>query len=141
MTMIEKVHDHIIDELDTNTRTDTIFVVTGIILNLIILAINGTIAGISASGGGGSATDIIFYVMIVLLIVMNLVVETGLIKGRGTRKKLLDGILKMYKDQNVEGYYDPSLLGDYRVRYNLFMVVVLSFGAVALIIPFVLRLL
>ncbi len=135
--MIERVHEHIINELNTNTRTDTIFVVTAIILNLIILGIN---SGIAAAKGGG-VTDAIFYAMVILLLVVNLVVEVGLIKGRQTRKKLLDGILKMYKDQGVEGYYDPSLLGDYRVRYNLFMLVVLAFGLVALIIPFVLRVL
>ena len=78
--------------------------------------------------------------MIFLLIVVNLVVEMGLIKGRQTRKKLLDGLLRMYKDQGVEGYYDPSLLADYRVRYNLFMVVVLAFGLIALVVPFVVRL-
>ncbi len=142
--MIERVHEHIINELNTNTRTDTIFVVTGIILNLIILAINASMAGIAATsgdGGAGGITNAIFWVMIALLLVVNLVVEVGLIKGRQTRKKLLDGILKMYKDQGVEGYYDPSLLGDYRVRYNLFMLVVLAFGLVALIIPFVVRLL
>ncbi|MBA7702845.1 hypothetical protein ES703_111620 [subsurface metagenome] len=31
--MIERVHEHIIGELGTNTRTDTIFVITAIILN------------------------------------------------------------------------------------------------------------
>jgi hypothetical protein len=138
MSMIEKVHDHIIDELDTNTRTDLIFVLTGIVLNLIILGVN---SGIASSGGGNGATNTIFGALVVLLLVVNLVAEVGLMKGRQTRKKLLEGILKMYKDQGVEGYYDPSLLGDYRVRYNLFMSVVLAFGLVALIIPFVLRLL
>ena len=135
--MIERVHEHIMGELDTNTRTDTIFVVTAIILNLIILGINSA----TASGNGDGATNTIFGALVVLLLVVNLVCEVGLIKGRQARKKLLDGILKMYKDQGVEGYYDPSLLGDYRVRYNLFMLVVLAFGLVALIIPFVLRLL
>ncbi len=137
MTMLEKVHDHIIDELDTNTRTDLIFVLTGIILNLIIMGVN---SGIAASKGGGPE-NAIFYALVLLLLVVNLVVEVGLLKGRGTRKKLLEGILKMYKDQNVEGYYDPTLLGDYRLRYNLFMLVVLAFGLTALIIPFALRLL
>jgi hypothetical protein len=55
------------------------------------------------------------------------------------RKKLLSGLLKMYKDQGVEGYYDPSLLSDYRTRYNLFMLTVLFTGLVAIIIPFVIR--
>lgn len=134
--MIVRVHEHIIEELNTNTRTDTLFVLAGIVLNLIILGINSAI-----SKGQGGAEQAVFYILIVLLIVMNLVVETGLIKGRQTRKKLLDGLLKMYKDQGVEGYYDPSLLADYTVRYNLFMIVVLAFGFVALVVPFVVKLL
>ena len=134
--MIERVHEHIIDELGTNTRTDTLFVLAGIILNLIILGINSGIAG----SRGGGAEQVIFYILILLLLVMNMVIEMGLIKGRQTRKKLLEGLLKMYKDQNVEGYYDSSLLADYRMRYNLFMIVVLAFGFVALVVPFVVRL-
>ena len=55
------------------------------------------------------------------------------------RKKLLDGLLKMYKDQGVEGYYDSSLLSDYATRYNLFMLAVLFTGLVAIIIPFIIR--
>jgi hypothetical protein len=45
----------------------------------------------------------------------------------------------MYKDQSVDGYYDATLLGDYKIRYNLFMIAVLFTGLVALVIPFVLR--
>ncbi len=132
--MIQRVHEHILSELNTNTRTDTIFVLTGIILNLLVLGIN---SGVGA-GGGNVTLTIVMFALVALLIVVNLVVELGLIRGRDTRKKLLNGLLKMYKDQGVEGYYDPSLLGDYRTRYNLFMLAVLFTGLVALIIPFVL---
>ena len=45
--MIERVHEHIINELGTNTRTDTIFVLTAIILNLITLGINSGLASSS----------------------------------------------------------------------------------------------
>jgi hypothetical protein len=55
------------------------------------------------------------------------------------RRKLLNGLLKMYKDQGVEGYYDSSLLSDYTLRYNLFMLVVLFTGLVAIVIPFIIR--
>ena len=134
--MIERVHQHIIGELNTNTRTDTIFVLTGIILNLIILGVN---SGTAVSDG--VATNVIFGALVLLLIVVNLVVLVGLIKGRQSRKKLLEGLLKMYKDQGVDSYYDPTLLSDYRMRYNLFTTLVLTFGLVALIIPFVVRLL
>ncbi len=132
--MIERVHEHIISELGTNTRTDTIFVLTAIILNLITLGVN---SGIASSGNGGTTT-IVLFTFVALLIVVNLVAEIGLIRGRQTRVKLLNGLLRMYKDQGVEGYYDASLLADYGVRYNLFMLAVLFTGLIALIIPFVL---
>ena len=133
--MIERVHEHIITELGTNTRTDTIFVLTAIILNLITLGIN---SGIASSSGNGTTT-IVMFTLVALLIVVNFVAEIGLIRGRQMRGKLLDGLLKMYKDQGVEGYYDSSLFSDYKTRYNLFMLTVLFTGLVAIIIPFIIR--
>ena len=133
--MIERVHEHLIDELRTNTRTDTIFVITAILLNLITLGINAGIAG----GREDGTTTVIMFTFVALLIVVNFVAEVGLIRGRQTREKLLNGLLKMYKDHGVESYYDPSLLGAYKTRYNLFMLAVLFTGVVALIVPFIIR--
>ncbi len=132
--MIERVHEHIISELGTNSRTDTIFILTGIILNLLVLAINSAIA----SSNPETASTIVMFALVALLIVVNLIVELGLIRGRQTRTKLLNGLLKMYQDQGVADYYDQSLLSDYRMRYNLFMFGVLFIGIVALVIPFIL---
>ena len=133
--MIERVHEHITGELGTNARTDTIFVLTAIFLNLITLGIN---SGIATSNGGATQT-IVMFTFVALIIIVNFVAEIGLIRGRQMRRKLLNGLLKMYKDQGVEGYYDPSLLGDYTLRYNLFMLAVLFTGVTAIVIPFVLR--
>lgn len=133
--MIERVHEHIINELNANTRTDTIFVLTAILLNLVTLGINSGIA----SGEGGGTTTIVMLTFVALIIVINFVAEVGLIRGRLMRRKLLSGLLKMYKDQSVEGYYDASLLSDYRTRYNLFMLVVLFTGIIAIVIPFIIR--
>ena len=132
--MIERVHEHIINELSTNTRTDIIFVLTAIVLNLLALGVNSVIAS-----EGNSAGTIVMFTFVALLIVINFVAELGLIRGRQMRKKLLNGLIKMYKDQGVEGYYDSSLLSDYNTRYNLFMLVVLFTGLVAIIIPFIIR--
>ena len=133
--MIERVHEHIISELSANTRTDTIFVLTAIILNLVTLAINSGIA----TGDRDDTTTIVMFTIVALIIVINFVAEVGLIRGRLMRGKLLSGLMKMYKDQNVEGYYDASLLSDYRTRYNLFMLVVLFTGIIAIVIPFIIR--
>lgn len=133
--MIERVHEHLLTELNTNARTDTIFVITAILLNLITLGIN---SGIASSDGDGTQ-NIIMFTFVALILVVNLVSEIGLIRGRQMRKKLIGGLLKMYQDQGVAGYYDPSLISDYRTRYNLFMLAVLFTGLVALIIPFIIR--
>jgi len=133
--MLERVHDHIREELRTNTRTDTIFVITAILLNLITLGINSAVA----SNGNDSTTNIVMFSLAALLVVYNIVAELGLIKGRQTRTKLITGLIKMYDDNDVGGYYDPSLLEGYKTRYNLFMIAVVSTGIVAIALPFAIR--
>ena len=139
--MIERVHEHLIEELQNNARTDTVFVIVAIALNLITLAVNSTIASSlrNANGSSNSTSLIVMFTFVALIIVINFVSEIGLIRGRQMRAKLQDGLLKMYKDQGVDGYYNPSLQNEYRTRYNLFMIAVLFTGVVALVIPFVIR--
>jgi hypothetical protein len=133
--MIERVHEHIITELQQNTRTDTIFIVTAILLNLVILATNSIIAAEDQS----VTTTIVMSLFVCLLVVVNAVVIFGLLKGKQTRLKLINGLLKMYKDQGVEGYYDASLLSNYNTRYNLFILAVVFLGVIAIVVPFVVR--
>jgi hypothetical protein len=133
--MIEHVHRHIIEELRINTRTDTVFVITALMLNLVTLGVNAAVA----SAADSSATTIVMFLFAALIVVVNLVAEIGLIKGRQTRTKLLTGLIKMYEDSKVAAYYDPSLLEAYKVRYNLFMLTVLFTGILAITIPFIIR--
>lgn len=133
--MIQRVHEHIIAELQQNTRTDTIFIITAILLNLLSLAVN---SGVASESDREATTWIVFVTFVCLVIVINLVVIIGLLRGKETRIKLVNGLLKMYKDQGVDGYYDPSLLSNYSTRYNLFLVAVVFTGAVAIIVPSVL---
>ena len=133
--MIERVHEHIITELQQNTRTDMIFILTAILLNLITLGIN---SGIAAGSNRDATTWILFFTFVALLIVVNFVAEIGLFKGRQTRTKLINGLLKMYKDQGVDGYYDASLMSNYTTRYNLFILAVIFTGLIAIFVPLVL---
>jgi hypothetical protein len=133
--MIERVHRHIVEELRLNTRTDTVFVITALLLNLVTLGVNSAVA----SGPDRNATTIVMFLFVVLIVVVNLVAEIGLIKGRQTRTKLLSGLIRMYEDNKVAAYYDASLLEAYKVRYNLFMLTVLVTGLLAVTIPFVIR--
>ena len=134
--MLAHVHTHITKELEQNTRTDTIFILTAILLNLITLAVN---SGLVEKSRTESSTLAVMFVFVALIVLVNLVVIIGLLKGRQTRMKLTDGLIKMYKDQDVAKYYDESLLGNYNVRYNLFIMVVVCTGVIATIVPFILR--
>jgi len=133
--MIQRVHEHIIMELQQNTRTDTIFILTAILLNLLALGVN---SAVSAESDKDMTTWIVFFTFVCLVIVVNFVVVIGLLKGKQTRIKLINGLLKMYKDQGVEGYYDPSILGNYSARYKLFLIVVIFTGLIAIVVPTVL---
>ncbi len=134
--MLEQVHKHIISELHQNTRTDIIFIITAIILNLIALATNSAMAE-------GSRDDvdlfIVMFILVAVVLVVNAIVIIGLLKGKQTRGKLIGGLIKMYEDQNVSGYYDISLLTNYNTRYNLFILVVVFIGVIAIAIPFIVR--
>jgi len=133
--MIERVHEHIITELQQNTRTDTIFILAAILLNLLALGVNSAVA---LGSNKDATTWVVFFTFVCLVIVVSFVVEVGLLKGKQTRMKLINGLLKMYKDQGVEGYYDESLLSNYALRYNLFLFVVVFTGLIALVVPTVL---
>jgi hypothetical protein len=134
--MIEHVHTHITSELQQNTKTDIIFILTAIFLNLITLAIN---SGMVEKSRTESSTLAVMFVFVLLIVLVNIVVIIGLIKGRQTRMKLVNGLIAMYKDQNVDKYYDESLLSNYNIRYNLFIIVVVCTGVIATIVPFILR--
>lgn len=133
--MIERVHQHIITELQQNARTDTIFIITAILLNLLVLGINSVVA---LESNRDATIWIVFFMFVCLVIVVNFVVIIGLLKGKQTRLKLINGLLKMYKDQGVEGYYDSSLLSNYNTRYNLFLLAVVFTGFIAIVVPLVL---
>ena len=129
--MLDKVHTHILDELRINARTDTIFIISAIIINFTTLAIN---SGISNS----SKNDILtMFCFVLLTIVVCVVSEIGLIRGRQASAKLINGLIEMYKDNGVDKYYNPTLLKHYKLRYNLFVIVILVTGIIAIVVPFI----
>lgn len=134
--MLEQVHKHITSELQQNAKTDIVFILAAIALNLITLAINSSSVEKSRTD---STILLVMFIFVGLVILINIVVIFGLLKGKQTRSKLLNGLITMYKDQQVDKYYDQTLLSNYSVRYNLFMMVVVCTGIIAIIVPFVMR--
>ena len=133
--MIEHVHTHITSELQQNTKTDIIFILSSIMLNLIILLTNSNLG----NNKDGKSNLAVMFIFVFLLVLVNIVAIFGLIKGKQTRTKLINGLIAMYRDQNVAKYYDETLLVNYNVRYNLFIMVVVCTGVIATVVPFILR--
>jgi hypothetical protein len=137
--MLEKLHDHIVDELQQNARTDTVFVVAAVLFNLVVLGINWAVAS-SGHDGDRGAGDVIFALLVVATFAINGFCLRALAAGRATRLKLVRGLLDMYRDNDIARYYDETLVAAYAARYTMFMAVTGVLGALAIVVPFIARL-
>lgn len=138
--MLGQVHDHIVRELSESSRTDTIFVLTAIVFNLIVLAINSGVSTAATEEEGAAVTyDLLLAVFIAMTVLLNIVAVTALIMGRRNRHILISGLVSMYRDNEVDKYYDPSLMSNYGVRYLLFTGVIATLAAASIIAPLIIR--
>ncbi|MHB0923938.1 MAG: hypothetical protein ACYC6H_08885 [Bellilinea sp.] len=137
--MLERLHEHVVDELGQSSRTDTIFVVVAVIFNLIALGINSSIAS-SNSYNRSADNDIILVIMIVMTILVNTISILGLMVGRSTRQRLLTGLIAMYRDNQIDQYYDTGLVLNYGKRYTLFGAIIIVLAVTAILVPVILRL-
>ena len=137
--MLGQVHDHIVSELGESSRTDTIFVFTAIVFNLIVLAVNFGVATEAEMEEDAATYDIILAVFIVMTVLLNIVAVAALALGRRNRRILLGGLVAMYRDNDVDKYYDPSLMSNYGVRYLLFAGVIATLAVTAIIVPLIIR--
>ncbi len=76
--MIDRVHQHIVAELQQGARTDTVFVLIAVLLNLLMLGISSGLAQESAENG---TTTAVLGLFMALTVVVN-----------------LGGLLKLYAD-------------------------------------------
>ena len=147
--MLGQVHDHIVRELGESSRTDTIFVLTAIVFNLIVLAVNSGLATAGVEERAGYPTevqlaaptyDILLVVFIGMTLLINAVAVGALVLGRRNRSTLLGGLVAMYRDNEVDKYYDPSVVSNYGVRYLLFGSVIVALALTAIAVPLIIRL-
>jgi hypothetical protein len=137
--MLTQVHDHIVNELGHSSRTDTIFVITAIVFNLVVLGINSAVAGSASGARDTTAPDLILMVFVLMTLLVNIIAVSALYIGRRTRRRLLEGLISMYSDNDVDKYYNPSLLSDYGSRYLLFTGVIILLALTSIIVPLIVR--
>ena len=88
---------------------------------------------------GGFTQTLIMFIFILLSVFINLAVIFGLLRGKNMRLILLNGLIRMYKDQQVDEYYDQSLLKSYAIRYYIFISIVVVLGVISIVIPLVVK--
>ena len=133
--MLSDVHQHVVSELQQCSKTDTVFVVSAVLFNLVVLGINWGVASASDSSAQDGGNDLILAVLVVATLLINVFSVRALIAGGRTRGRLIAGLLTMYKDQGVDKYYDPSLLDTYSARYKLFVAVLAVLASIAIVVP------
>jgi len=136
--MLERLHEHMVNELGQSSRTDTIFIVVAVLFNLVALGIN---SGFADRYEPSTGDDLILGVLMVMTIVVNTIAINGLMVGRKTRERLLNGLVSMYVDNQIEKYYDSTLIKNYSTRYKLFAGVILVLAITAILVPLIIRLL
>jgi len=129
--MLEQLREHVVAELQQSSRTDTVFVVTAVVFNLVVLAIN---AGVAGGSDGGSAT---LWILLAATFIINALAIRGLLAGRQTRNRLLDGLVALYRDEGIDKYYDPALSKIYGSRYLIFATVIAILGVIAIVVPLI----
>ncbi|MFH1929710.1 MAG: hypothetical protein ABIK79_16315 [Chloroflexota bacterium] len=137
--MLRQIHEHIVGELQQNARTDTIFVVTAVVFNLVVLGINSAVAGEGASANANASNDLILAVFIIMSLLVNGIAVMALNYGKQSRNRLLGGLLAMYRDNDVAQYYDSSLLTGYGKRYLLFTGVIVCLALTSIVVPLIIR--
>ena len=137
--MLSQVHEHIVRELGESSRTDIIFVLTAIVFNLLVLAINSGFSFAATEEEAPATYDLVLAVFVVLTVLVNIIAVAGLIMGRRTRSTLITGLVDMYRDNDVDKYYDPSLVSNYRVRYLLFTGAIVTLAITAIVVPLIIR--
>lgn len=137
--MLKEIHGHMVDELQQNARTDTVFVVAAVLFNLVVLGINWGVASEATRNQASGDNDLILILMIVGTILINAFATRALIAGRTNRQKLVSGLTQMYEDNDVAKYYSPDLLQSASARYSLFILVLAVLAAIAIVVPLIAR--
>ena len=124
-------------ELEQSVHTDTIVIFVGIVLNLILLGVNTGVGAASHVPQAGLAIKLIFFVLTAFLIILNVSVGYALSNGKKKRVKITERLEKFWEDEGLGKYQDTSISSGYATRGNLFTLILISLGAIALLISLI----
>ena len=137
--MLERLHHHLTEELQHNARIDTIAIIIAIAFNLVVLGINSAVAGAGYGSGFRLPEDIILVAFFIVTFLVNGLAVLALIRSKMNSTKIMEGLLEMYRDNEVDKYFHPTLLTGLKVRYWLFIGIAVTLGAASVFSPLIHR--
>ena len=134
--MLERVHTHLVSELERSARGDTVFIVCAVLFNILALFVNWTQAS-SLNSNYRDGSFVIFFLLVAGIVVVSGAAIVSILNCRNTCHALHAALLKLYDDTDVLDYFPESTLELGNKRSTLSLVVVIGTSALALAIPFV----
>jgi hypothetical protein len=132
--MVPQLHQHILSELDRSGRADTVFVFGAVVFDLLSIGVNSALAT-SKTG----VAQVVFVLFMIGVVVVTGCAVGALVNGWRTCTAYHEALLKMYEAEGVAKYFPSSGLRLGRTRNMLFLLLTCSLGALAIIVPLLVR--
>jgi hypothetical protein len=132
--MIERVHQHLLSELERTTRADTVFVVCAVLFNLLALFISWTQVPTSTENYRSGSFGIYILTTLGIIVVSGAALK-ALQNGRATCESIHASLAQIYRDASVDKYVPDSLRAMGGSRFRLSVVVVAGTSVLAVAIP------
>jgi hypothetical protein len=130
--VIEAIHKHLLSELDRSGRSDTVFVVCGVLFNLLVLSITWSMADSISRGKGNIA---IFALFVIGALVVSTAVILILINSRKICAQCHEALTRVYSDSNVAHYMPAQMAELGSKRFVLSLIVVVATGLLTVVVP------
>jgi len=130
--MIEKIHDNLVSELDRSSKSDTVFIISAVLFNMLVMFINWTQAS-SLSNGRGSIA--IFLVFLVGVLVVSGVALFSLINSKKICIRCHEALEKIYEKNGVSEFLPPEMKNFGNKRFVLSFIVVAGTALISVLVP------
>jgi hypothetical protein len=143
--MKERLHEQISNELRQISRNDTTVLTVALILTVIFF---GLAFGFAASAidynylGGNTRTysvsafsSIVMFVSLFVIIAINWFSMVTINKNRAQKMKLAESLEKLYKEENLGGYFEGLSANTFETRRNIYAAILGIILGAAVIIP------
>lgn len=133
--MLPQLHQHLLSELDRSVRADTVFVFGAVVLDVVSIAVNSILANSKDSAAG-----IAFWLFMVGVVGITLVAVAALRNGTKGCLAYHEALFSLYTKEGVAEFFPKEGLRTGLTRYRLYAGLVYMLGALAVVVPLIVKL-